>query len=94
MPFYKHCCPSLITMEDHTDACLSRQAESEPVGIPSTRRCRCGHPFNLHRINPEIGGRNECWALNDNQLIAKWCQCRQFSARRAASSEPGQGGVE
>lgn len=22
---YKHCCPSLITMEDHTDYCLSRQ---------------------------------------------------------------------
>lgn len=28
MPFYKHCCQSLIT-EDHTDHCRSRQAEIE-----------------------------------------------------------------
>lgn len=50
MPFYKHCCPSLITMEDHTDVCLSRQAESGPVGIPSTRRDRTGTPPHQHAI--------------------------------------------
>lgn len=33
MPFYKHCCPSLITMDDHTDACLSRQADDIQVTI-------------------------------------------------------------
>lgn len=25
----KHCCPSLITMDDHTDYCLSRDEEIE-----------------------------------------------------------------
>lgn len=47
--------------------------ESEP------QRCVCGHPFGLHKANLEIGSRNECWALHDNQLIKKWCRCRNFS---------------
>lgn len=45
--------------------------------------CVCGDPLTLHRLNPEISNRNECWALNDDQMKTRYCQCRQFRAPRA-----------
>lgn len=57
--------------------------------MPGETRCECGHPFGLHKRNPQIGDRNECWALDDNQLIAKWCQCRQFQAAGQRQTRAG-----
>lgn len=45
-------------------------------------RCVCGHPLTLHKLNPQIGDRNECWALNADQMVSRYCQCHQYRATR------------
>lgn len=58
----------------------------------SEQRCECSHVFSIHRLNRQIGDRNECWALgHDDQSVARWCQCRQFRAARPATDAVAEG---
>ena len=51
--------------------------------------CVCSHPFSIHRLNRQIGDRNECWAA---LMTGGLCLCRQYAAedRRAATRGEGE----
>lgn len=46
------------------------------------QRCACNHPYSIHRLNRQIGNRNECWAAMPG---GGWCSCRQFQEQKAAA---------
>lgn len=54
--------------------------------------CQCTHAFSIHRLNRQIGNRNECWAtdLVRSQIDGKHrtCQCRQFRPRAPGGQPP------
>lgn len=54
------------------------------------QRCVCGHPFSIHRLNRQLGSRNECWALND-QPPPRYCGCRQFMQAAPGSTAGAEG---